>query len=212
MTDSSPIIEAQLQRLLEIIDAYQNEECAKLLNETQNEAADTTRQAFREARIRVKQDIETSRQSIERAIATAKASVQTEEKQQQYIATQKYLEQSWQQLADLLKQRWKSPDTRRRWVDKAVNQALKVLPESTWQIEHPENWPEDERRALATQIRSSSRPTPDFVANKELAVGIRIIANGAIVDASIGGLMADRGRIEAELLARHHAMVTANND
>lgn len=212
MTDSSPIIEAQFQRLLEIIDAYQNEECAKVLNETQNEAVDTTRQAFREARIRVKQDIETSRQSIERAIATAKAGVQAEEKQQQYIATQEYLEQSWLQLSDLLKQRWKSPDTRRRWVDKAVNQALQVLPESTWQIEHPENWPEDERRAVATQIRANSRPTPDFVAKKELAVGIRIIANGAMVDASIGGLMADRGRIEAELLARHHAMVTANNN
>ena len=211
MTDASPIVEAQLQRLLEIIESYQNEACTKLLNETQAEAGDTKRQAFRAARIRVKQDIETSRQSIEQAMKTAKAAVETVEKQRQYVAIHDYLEESWRQLGDLLRQRWETPETRGRWLDGAVSKALHVLPSSVWQIEHPENWSEEERHAVAAKISANSVPAPDFAVNKELTIGIRLLANGAIVDASIDGIMADRGRIEAEFLARHHTRASTKN-
>ncbi|MEJ2180894.1 MAG: hypothetical protein P8Y28_10770 [Gammaproteobacteria bacterium] len=60
----SSIVDAQVQRLLEIVEEYRKQQCDGLLTQAQQDSSQIIRQAYREARSRMHQDIQDSREHM----------------------------------------------------------------------------------------------------------------------------------------------------
>ena len=60
----SSIVDAQVQRLLEIVEAYRKEQCDALITQANLDSRHIIRQAYREARMRLHQDIQNSREHM----------------------------------------------------------------------------------------------------------------------------------------------------
>ena len=77
----------------------------------------------------------------------------------------------------------------------------RLLPKGTWTLRHAPNWPEEEWQALVTALTAELGSEPRLVADGSLSAGLTVEGAGAVLDGSLEGLLKDRGRIEARLLA-----------
>jgi vacuolar-type H+-ATPase subunit H len=91
----SSIVDAQVQRLLEIVEEYRKQQCDGLLTQAQQDSSQIIRQAYREARSRMHQDIQDSREHMRNELSAARAKLHTLMMQQRHQADQRFLEQSW---------------------------------------------------------------------------------------------------------------------
>jgi vacuolar-type H+-ATPase subunit H len=199
MPDS--IIDAQVRRLLDIVEGWRTEQCEALVVAAQQEAREVIRQAYRSARKNLHEDIQQTRRQIGDTLAAARAKQHTLMMQQRHRAASGFLELCWSSLAEKLQARWQQPEQRRAWVEKIAATALAVVPARQWLIEHPRDWPVEEQQALATQVEAQSGKRPELAIAPELVAGIRISTDGAIIDGSLDGLLADRNGIESGILA-----------
>lgn len=195
------ILDAQIQRLLEIVQAYQQEQCDALLSQAQQESQGIISQAYQIARRNIHQDLQLTRQHIRDTMAAARAKQHTLMMQQSHSAASSFLEQCWQTLQPGLQARWEQPEYRRQWVAKILATAAAVLPDRDWLIEHPADFSTEEQQQLVEQAQTQAGARPDVSSAAELTAGIRISADGAIVDGSLHGLLSDRTELEALLLA-----------
>ena len=76
-----------------------------------------------------------------------------------------------------------------------------MLLDRHWKIEHPADWPEQERTALGRRLEKDLGAPPVFVAQPQIAAGLRICAGPTCIDATRAGLLRARGRIQAMMLA-----------
>lgn len=202
MTKPGTIIDAQLEHLLEVVNSHRDERCNKIRSEAHQQAREIVRQAYRDARQRLHRDIQESREQMQRSVASAKAKQKTQARLHKQQADIQFLDMAWQQLQDMLTTRWQSPDTRKSWVEKIFLQACQALFEKSWQVEYPADWPDSEKSWLSEQIREHTGNPPDMCPVDNISAGIRISSGGASVDGSIAGLLADRLRIDSELLSQ----------
>ena len=202
MSKPGTIVEAQLDHLLEVVNSHRDEHCSRIRREAHQHAREIVRQAYRDARQRLHRDVQESRQQMQRSIASAKARQKTRERQHKQQADRLFLNTAWQQLHDMLAIRWQSSDSRKSWVEKIFLQACQVLLETSWQVEHPADWSDSEVSLLADQIREHTGNPPDMQPADDISAGIRISSGGASVDGSTAGLLADRLRIDSELLSQ----------
>ncbi len=195
------ILDAQVQRLLDIVQAYQQEQCEALLSEAQRESQGVIRQAYQLARRNMHEDLELTRRHIRDTMAAARAKQHTLMMQQNHTAASSFLEQCWQALQPSLCARWQQPDCRRQWLAKILATATAVLPAADWLIEHPTDFSAQEQQQLREQAQALADVTPDLRSTPDITAGIRISADGASVDGSLHGLLSDRTALEALLLA-----------
>lgn len=195
------IIDAQVLRLLDIVQGYQHQQCDSLLKQAEKESQAIIRQAYQRARRNIHEDIQLTRQHIRDTMAAARARQHTLVMQQRHTAALSFLEQCWVALERSLQDRWQQPQCRREWVAKILSTAVTVMPAGDWQVAHPENWSTQEQGELAGQARAMPGVKLQFNTEPGLVAGIRIIADGASVDGSLAGLLADRTAIEALILA-----------
>ena len=198
----SSIVDAQVQRLLEIVEAYRKEQCDALITQAKLDSRHIIRQAYRDARIRLHQDVQNSREHMRSELSSARAKLHTMMMQQRHQADQRFLEQSWNLLAAKLQARWQQPKQRQAWVQKIVVNAIKMVPGKDWLIEHPKNWAGDEQKQLRIQVNDKYTGRLKFNCVAEITAGIRIVTDGAVIDGSLQGLMADRNGIESIFLAQ----------
>jgi hypothetical protein len=116
-------------------------------------------------------------------------------------ATTRLLTSAWPRLRERLAARWAAPDTRRDWAVSALEQARRVLPEGLWTVRHAPGWSADEWQPLAAALAEERTNEPRFIADGALTAGLTIASGGALLDASLEGLLKDRARLEARLLA-----------
>ena len=83
------IVDAQVQRLLEIVEEYRKQQCDSLLTQAQQDSSQIVRQAYREARIRMHQDIQDSREHMRNELSGARAKLHTLMMQQRHQADQR---------------------------------------------------------------------------------------------------------------------------
>ena len=83
-----------------------------------------------------------------------------------------------------------------------VSEAADVVAQGRWLVEHPEDLAGDDLESLVTAATDISGSSPELVANEELKVGLRITLAGAVLDASLDGLLAHQEAIEGLLLAQ----------
>ena len=126
------ILSAQLQHLLEKLDAHRQAHCEELLAQTRSEAQLVIKHAYQTARHRVHQAVVNTREHTRLQLVSAAARQKTRERQLRQQQDQALLEQVWQPLQEILLQRWQDPATRRQWIDQLLEQAAQVLVDTNW--------------------------------------------------------------------------------
>jgi vacuolar-type H+-ATPase subunit H len=196
------ILDAQVQRLRDIVEAYRKEQCDQLVNKAQQESREFIRQAYRTARRNLHEDVQLTRQRIHDSLTAARAKQHTLMMQQRHAAALSFLELCWNSLADALQARWQQPRLRREWIEKIVFTAIAVVPGREWLVEHPQDWATDDQQQLSELVEAGSGVRPQFRIVPGLTAGIRISTDGAVIDGSLQGVMADRTGIESLILAK----------
>jgi hypothetical protein len=205
---SGEAVEAQVQQLLQVVARHRDARCRELFAQARRDAEQVIRQAHAEARSRMHQSIQGIRETRRQRLVASEAQRQTHRRCHRQEADQRLLAAAWPPLRKALAARWSHEPVRQQWIDLLIRQACTLLLSPDWEIEHPRDWPEQERAALQERLaRLLGRP-PEFVAREGIGAGLRISANGTCIDGTLAGLLRDQVRIESRLLARFNASVT----
>ena len=201
MSESGPIVAAQLQHLLAVVEQRRSERCREVLDQARDQARQLIKQAYRDERERMHRELVELRQKLRQQMVSLGARRETRKRQQRQHADEELLVTSWQLLHEALLHRWRDAMMRGRWVEDVVEQAASVLIDHHWIIEHPIDWPAEERLALQQLLEQRSERALHFEGQPAIAAGLRICAGGACVDGSVDGLLRERLAVEAVLLA-----------
>ena len=203
--------DARIRHLLQVVERHRQERCRDLLEQAHGQARQVIRQAHSEARARVHQDILEVREQYRHKIRSAEARTVTRVRQRRQTADRELLMTIMEPLRVALLRRWRRHETRQQWIRALVQQASVTLVSTHWSIEHPADWPLQERTALEVQLNREVQSALRFEAQPSIPAGLRICAGGAYVDGTVEGLLRDRTRIEALLLASVNARRAAGD-
>jgi F0F1-type ATP synthase membrane subunit b/b' len=198
-------VEAQMRQLLQVVARHRDERCNELLGQARREASQVIRQAHAEARARMHESVQGIREERRSRLAAAEAQLQTRRRRRREGADLWLLAAAWQPLRKAMQARWSQETARRQWIDFLVQRACTLLVATDWQIEHPLDWPLQERTALEARLEGQLGRLPEFIPREQISAGLRICADGACVDGTLEGLLRDQTRIESLLLARFNA-------
>ncbi|NEV61846.1 hypothetical protein [Thiorhodococcus minor] len=187
--------------LIGLIEEYERKECAEILAEAQDEAARQLAEAYRRQRRRLHERVLAERADARARIQAVRAERDTRMRASAERANSRLLALAWPRLESALEARWQDPRTRRIWIGSAIEQARLSLPAGRWTLRHPPTWPATERAEIGARIRRDLGQSPTFLSDGALVCGLIIESQGALLDMSLEGLMRDRGRLEARLLA-----------
>jgi len=196
------IVDAQLQRLLEIVKDYQQKQCETLLSQARHQSRQIIRHTYSNARRRLRDHILEDRQKLTESVSSTRAKRHTFAMQQKHQANRKFLDDAWELLKTNLQQRWNDQHKRQLWIQSIVEVALNYLPASEWRIAHGKSWIEADQNQFIDTIKVKADKKLVFEAQDEISAGILISAAGASVDGTLQGLLSDRERIESEFLAQ----------
>lgn len=165
------------------------------------EAGAVVAQARRAARRQMHQAIQELRREAERRLSRARAQAEAGERAHAQARVAEAVRAAWPLLRDALATRWANSDSRLRWVKAAAAQAAMRLRANSWVVEHPLDWNAIEQTDFLTALGKRGGADIAFKADQEIAAGLRIRANQAVLDATPHGLLADHSTISALLLA-----------
>ncbi|MEO5353000.1 MAG: hypothetical protein H7835_07285 [Magnetococcus sp. XQGC-1] len=183
-----------LQRLLLQIARHRDESCQQILQAANAQAAEWIASAKAEAKRRVSIAKKAEKERLAEAQATLKARQATELRQQQLRQTQAMLEQGWTLLLESVTRHWEQPELRAIWLSNLAQRAAQLFANGTWTIRHPPQWHPQEWGTLHPESR--------FQADPDLTAGLCIGCQGAWLDGSLQGMMANRQALSALLLAQ----------
>jgi hypothetical protein len=201
MSTSGSALDSKVKHLLDVVTQHRDEKCAAIRANAQAEARALLRTAWREAREHLHNDNVETRWRIEHALASQEAQRKTRARQQRQADDSVLLAAARAALQAALLQRWQHPASRQQWCEALVNAAVTTLDGKAWTVEHPADWPMSEHDALLQLVNSLCGKMPRLQAKADISAGLRICAEGTCMDATIDGLLRDRERIDAELLA-----------
>ena len=193
-------LERRTAALLALVEEYRAKRCAELLEPAREQARALLRSARAEGRRRVHTTIGEARQRLAAEVGAAQARLATERRLTEQRHAVQVLQQAWSALREALRARWRDPATRGPWLDAHLARAFAALPSGQWQIEFAANWPDGERAALTERIARQGVVGVAWQPRADIDGGVRIRAGNNVVDATIEGLLADRGVLEGRLL------------
>ncbi len=197
----SSVLDNKVRHLLDVVTQHRDEKCAAIRANAEIEDRALLRTPWREERQRMHGENAETRRRVERALASHEAQQQTRARQQRQADDGVLLVTARAALQAALLQRWQQPASRQQWCEVLVNAAVTTLDGKDWTVEHPADWPMSEHDDLLQHITSVCGKTPRLQAKADINAGLRICAGGTCMDATIDGLLHDRERIDAELLA-----------
>lgn len=169
--------------------------------EAVDKARDIVARAHAEAREKMHTAIQKERREGVKALERQRARIETAKRQTLQDKEHAFLDAVWERLPGALRTRWRDPSGREAWLGAIVDWGMKHLRPGAWEIEHPKDWAPSEFDPYKDQVHGFSGAAVQFVAVPDLDAGIRIKANGAVVDGGIAGASADTAGISAMLLA-----------
>lgn len=187
--------------LLKLVAEYREQECRRILSAARQEAAEVTRQSFRKEKEQLHNRVVAERNRARSRIQAARAERATRERQSSERASLDLLERARPLLRERLVARWRVPEQRRRWTASYLHQALDLLPRGRWTVSHAPEWQESEQREMAQELTACLGRTPRFRSEGGIEAGLIVECDGAVLDASLRGLLQDRSRLESRLLA-----------
>jgi hypothetical protein len=210
------VIDAQVEALSRRVAENRDRRCAQLRADASTQAQGILRAARKEARANVVDAVTRERKQREQALQLARASVLLEERQSEQRAMMSLLKEMWASVTAALEARWADPLRRKSWVQEAVRQGRTLLSARAWRIEHGAGWPQQELDELRSLVVAGGQGDSAgdggaarevaLICHKALGAGIRILTEGACLDATVTGLLASRARIESEFLAQFLAL------
>lgn len=209
MSAPESVLDAQVNALQKLVESTQEARCRELREDAQRRVKETVRRAHKENRARMRAAINEQRERMEDTLAATRARLATRARQRRQSADKERLELAWSRLHEVLLERWRDARCRQRWALGLVEEALVHLPGERWRIEHPKDMNPAELSSMNQRITDHcGGEPPELVGSENLPAGLRIIADGACLDGTVEGLLTDRSRVEAELLAllrdQHH--------
>ena len=202
MSEPGSVLDAQVNALEELVESTRAERCRQLMEDAKRGARETVKRAHRENRARMRAAIEEQRKRMEETLASTRARLATRARQQRQQVDKEHLASAWSRLGENLLDRWQDANCRNRWILGLVEQALAHLPGEPWKVEHPRDFDPSELSSMNERITEHCGGEPaDFAVAENIRAGLRIVVDGACVDGTLEGLLIDRNRIEAELLA-----------
>lgn len=191
----------QARALLELIEADRASQCGRILGQAKSNADAHRAQAYAEAQSRLRQAFATQRQRCRERLAAAQSQLATRRRLQAQQRTSTLLHLAWQQLPAELLALWREPDSRAVWVTQVLEFARARLPGGSWDIVHAPDWPDAQQRTLLAGLTAA----PVLRADARISAGLKVLAHGNVLDATLDGLLADRAEFEAQLLRRLEA-------
>ena len=192
----------------------QESRCRRARDAAQEQASSIVARAWEEARTRLRQAVEEERRAVDKALADRRAALETVARQREQAVLRELMDEAWRDLPGTLASSWQRDDARREWCAAACAVAVR----------RPAGGPglhgRDRRRGPGRRAQGRGRwrcgaPTGPEVRFREvpsLGAGLRIHAGRACVDATVGGLLASRERIESELLAELERLTERRKD
>jgi len=199
-------LQQRTQALLDLVEQDRRARCAEIAAQAGQQAAATLAQARAVARKRVREAFAEERSRAQARVAAARAELQTRRRLHEQQQAAAWLAVGWQRLPQALRGRWTDAQARHLWVDAALEDARRVLAPGRWRVVHAAGWPAHEREALAARLQAAAGTAAEFSEDAALGAGLRFLADGNVVDATLGGLLADREAIGASLLGELGAM------
>ncbi len=199
MSGGAPIAKA-LAELLALVGEDREHRCRAALAPAEAAArADFARGAHA---LRREQREALARQRTEREarLARARARVATAEHARQLRRAAMIADEAWPLLQAALLARWRQPQSRRRWIAEAIAVALASLPARDWLLRHPSDLSRQECESMRADLAQRGITGLRCEAVADIAAGIEIRAGPARLDATVGGLTADRPAILGRLL------------
>lgn len=190
-----------LQTLLDRVEGERERRCREILDQARTEADRIRAEAYRQARDRFHEAAETDRQRVAERLRSARAEQETRRRQRRHQRINADLAEAWGLIGDALERRWRDPEARKQWMAAALRQAGDFLPGGTWQVEHPPDLDPAEIPVDRADTVDPGEITLEPRRRPELTAGLRIRRDGAVVDATPAGLLADGSRVRSWLLA-----------
>lgn len=188
------------QALLELVETDRRQKCDAILAEAQGRGSVVLEQAHADARARMRKAFEEERLRRDARVDAARANLQTRRRLADQQRAAALLASGWKRLPEELLRRWRAPELRRRWIAAVVAGARASLPAAAWRIIHAPDWPAEERDAIRTELAAASGAECRFDEDPRIRAGLRISANGNVVDGTLDGLLSDRAEIGSQLL------------
>lgn len=204
MSEPKSIVDVQVQHLLNVVEQHRDAQCSKLSKAARDSAEKLIATAHSNARQRLHDDIEQTRESSHQQLTSTQARLQTRKRLARQELDEALLQAAWKQLKDSLQSEWDNFETRRQWIESMLDAALAMLVSDQWRIEHPVDLTDEDAAALQLKVFERLGHSPELEATDHVPAGLRICTDGACVDGTIEGLMHDRPRIEASILAAVH--------
>jgi len=198
MTD---VLDLQVHALLSRMQAEQEQGCRKLREEATERSSRLVHEARHRARARIKEAVLEKRRRVREHCRRVQAEVDARQRDRRFRNLAEQLARGLELLPRTLAGRWSEESTRRAWWRGVLEEAAVALGTGAWRIEVAPGLTGDERDALAREaahLAGEAVPVEDC---RDLDAGLRIHRGGARYDATTDGLLADRLRIEAALLA-----------
>ena len=187
--------------LLKLVDDYRDRECHRLLEAAMDQAEELKSQAFRKQRSHLHTRVLAERSRARERILGARAERATQKRLASEVRNLTLLQTAWPLLHERLAARWQIPEQRRLWADTYLRRALVLLPSGRWTVRHAPGWTDQERGAILSGLQDELGQVPRFRSEAGIEAGLIVESDGAVLDASLGGLLQDRTRLEARLLA-----------
>jgi hypothetical protein len=200
-THADPALaERQARALLDLVEADRERQCTQILGEAGSRAAALRAQSQAEAHARMRQAFAEQRLLQRSRIAAAQARLATHRRLHEQQRSAALLRLAGEQLPGELLALWRQGASRALWVDHVIAAAKERMPHGPWHIVHAADWPPSEQQALAQTIAAESGAAPLFEPEATIGAGLKIVADGNLIDGTLDGLLSDRDDIEARLL------------
>ena len=196
--------------LLALVEGYRDKECRRILDEAHARAAAMRREAFQRQRAALHERVAAERSRAQALVQAAEAERATRARRRSELRDAALVQAVWPLLEQALRERWAAADSRRAWVELALSEACGRLQHGGWQVSYPPDWPDAERIETAERIRARCGPAR-FVADGAISAGLVIAAGGALLDFSLAGLLRDRARLEARMLALRGTLAASHD-
>ncbi len=192
--------------MVRLVRRYEATEIEKILDRAYETARERVRAARRDVRLRVHEAIGELRGEVDAAITRVRAVDEARLRRRELGKARLVLDAGRELLARSLQARWQEPASRQAWVSSLLEQASAVLPPGTWEVEHADGWPQEEREAFSARAREVAGEPPRLNAREDIAAGLGIAVGGASLDGTLEGLMGRGAELEARLLAEYYAL------
>jgi hypothetical protein len=213
MSTPEGIVQAQTEALLRRVAREQESRCRRALDAAQDQARSIVARAWEEARTRLRQAVDEERRAVEKALGDRRAALETVARQRDQAVLRELMDEAWRDLPGTLVSSWQHDDARREWCAAACAVAVRALQaDQGYTVEIDATVPDDVCRIVGEALQHLPGPEVRFREVPSLGAGLRIHAGRACVDATVGGLLASRERIESELLAELERLTEQRKD